>query len=96
MALASLGYLYGRTGERDKAAKVIQDVEMLLNERHATSILLTYIYAALGEGEKFFACIDRAYEQHSPFLTWLKVFPEYDAMRSDPRFDELLRRMGLA
>ncbi len=96
MAIASLGYLYGRTGERDKAAKVIQDVEMLLNERHGTSISLTYIYAGLGERDEFFACMDRAYEEHCPFLAWMRVFPEYDAMRPDPRFDELLRRMGLA
>ncbi len=96
MAIASLGYLYGRTGERDKAEKVIEDVEALLNEGHATSILLTYIYAGLGERENFFACIDRAYEQHSPFLAWTRVFPEYDGMRSDPRYYELLRRMGLA
>ena len=96
MAVAYLGYLYGRRGERGKAQKVLQDVERLLQARNATSILLSYIYAGLEERENFFACMDRAYEEHSPFLAWAKVFPEWDTMRSDPRFDKLLRRMGLA
>ena len=96
MAIAFLGHLYGRTGQRDKAEKVIEDVEALLNEGHATSILLAIIYAGLGEREKYFAAVERAYEEHCPWLAWLKVSPEYDAMRSDPRYGELLRRMGLA
>jgi tetratricopeptide (TPR) repeat protein len=96
MAIAYLGYLYGRMGEREKAEKVIEDVEALLKEGHATSILLAHIYAGLGEREMFFAAVERAYEEHCPWLAWLKVTPPFDLMRSDPRYGELLRRMGLA
>ncbi len=96
MAIAYLGYLYGRTGEREKAEKVIEDVEALLREGHATSILLAHIYAGLGEGEEFFAAVERAYEEHCPWLAWLKAMPPFDLMRSDPRYGGLLRRMGLS
>ncbi len=40
--------------------------------------------------------MDSAYEERSPLLPWLKIYPEYDAMRSDPRYDALLRRLDLA
>jgi len=96
LAIAGLGCLYGRTGDRDKAEKALQDVEALLHERHVTSILLAYIYAGLGDRENFFDCMNRAYEEHSPLLACMKILPEFDAMRSDPQYDELLRRMNLA
>ena len=95
-AIAGLGSLYGRTGERDKAEKVLQEVAAISNESHITSIASPGIYAGLGDREKFFECMNRAYEEHSPLLFFLKTYPEYDAMRSDPRYDELLRRIGLA
>ncbi len=96
LAIACLGDLYGRTGERDKAEKVLREVESLLHERHVTSVLLAFIYAGLRDRDNFFESVNRAYEEHNPLLVWLKIYPEYDAMRSDPRYHELLRRIGLA
>jgi adenylate cyclase len=95
LAIACLGDLYGRTGKRDKAEKVLQEVESLLHERHVTSVLLAFIYAGLRDRDNFFESVNRAYEEHNPLLVWLKIYPEYDAMRSDPRYHELLRRMHL-
>ena len=96
VAIACLGDLYGRRGERDKAEKVLQKVEAILHDRHVPSSVLHYIYAGLGDREKFFECMNRAYEAHDPLFAFLKALPEHDDMRSDPRYNELLRRMGLA
>jgi hypothetical protein len=53
------------------------------------------VYAALGDKDLAFAQLERAYAQRSFFLDFLKVDPELDSLRSDPRFQDLLRRMNL-
>jgi adenylate cyclase len=93
IAIAGLGYLYARMGVRDKAENVLRDIEALLHERHLSSCS---VYAGLGDRDNFFTYMNRAYEERNPMLAYLKIIPEWDAMRSDPRFDKLLRRMGLA
>jgi hypothetical protein len=53
-------------------------------------------YLALGEREEAFASLNKAYEAHDLQLQYLRVSPAYDPLRSDPRFQDLLRRVGLA
>ncbi len=96
LVIAELGYFYARAGERQKAEKVLHELETVLHDRRVTSSVLSYIYAGLGDREKFFECLNRAYEEHSPLLAFLKPSPQYDGMRLDPRYNELLRRLGLA
>ena len=57
-----------------------------------------YVYAAiaLGDKEQAFAKLQEAFVQHSTALTSLKVNPEYDPLRSDPRFQDLMRRVGFS
>jgi tetratricopeptide (TPR) repeat protein len=52
-------------------------------------------YARLGERDRAFEWLDRAYGQHNPFLVHVREFVEFDNLRSDPRFADLLRRIGL-
>jgi hypothetical protein len=56
---------------------------------------LAEIHAALGDKDKAFSWLEKAYEQHDSFLVRLKVEPALDALRSDKRFEELLHRMSL-
>jgi len=53
------------------------------------------IYAQLGERDKAFESLDKAYKQRISPLVWLKVSPEFDNLRTDPRFADLMRRVGL-
>jgi hypothetical protein len=53
-------------------------------------------YLGLGDKDEAFAWLERVYSQHSNVLTTLKVDPHFDPLRSDPRFQDLLRRVGLA
>jgi hypothetical protein len=54
-----------------------------------------HIYAGLGESDQAFEWLERAYQARDPKLPFLKVHPRWDSLRADPRFDDLLRRMGL-
>ncbi len=54
------------------------------------------IYFGLGERDKAFECLDKACELRSTQLVWINLFPELDSVRSDPRFQAILRRMNLA
>jgi hypothetical protein len=48
----------------------------------------------IGETEEAMAWLERAYEEHAPDLVWAKADPSFDPLRSDPRFQDLLRRIG--
>ena len=54
------------------------------------------VYAGLGEKEEALAWLDKAYEARSDFIVFIKVDLAWDGLRSDPRFQDLLRRIGLA
>ena len=56
---------------------------------------MAYVYAGLGDKEQAFACLEKAYAQHEPLLVALKMEPLFNGIRSDPRFRDLLRRVGL-
>jgi len=56
---------------------------------------LAIFYAGLGEKDRALACLNKAYEEHDTWLVWIKVAPFYDTLRSDPRFTELVRKVGL-
>ena len=53
------------------------------------------VQAALGNKEKAFSALEKAYEEHDSYLVRLKVDPAMDPLRADPRFEQLLHRMGL-
>jgi hypothetical protein len=57
--------------------------------------LSAIVYVGLGDRERAVAWLDKAYQDRSAFLIWLKVEPLFDPLRSDPGFQDLLRRVGL-
>ena len=52
------------------------------------------VYAALGEADAAFEWLEKAYERRSLSIRWIRVEPEFDSLHSDPRFDDLQRRIG--
>jgi tetratricopeptide (TPR) repeat protein len=83
---------YGAWGKRAKAAKIVDELE---KEHPATSYLMAHAYAALGEKEEAFLFLDKAFDERNPQLVSLKTDPALDGLRTEPRFQDLLRRMGL-
>jgi TolB-like protein/Tfp pilus assembly protein PilF len=96
LAISLLGFAHSLRGDKAEAQKVLRGAEARFQELGLPSTVLAEIYGGLGNREMFFKCLNRAYEERSPLLPWIKIYPEYDAMRSDPRYDEFLRRLGLA
>jgi hypothetical protein len=59
------------------------------------SFLVGAVYAALGDRDPAFRWLDEAVREHDTFLPWMKVDPEFDNLRTDQRFDSLIRRIGI-
>lgn len=83
-------------GRRDEARKTLARWERTTRGAYTREEQAAHVHAALGEREKAFVLLEKAFEHHSPGMVWLKVDPRFDSLRTDARFTRLLRRMGLA
>lgn len=92
---ALLGHVYGVSGRRDKALKVLRELRERSKREYVPSFYFVLIYLGLDERKQAFSWLERAYGERSTHLVWLKVDPIFDNIRSDPRFTELIQRMGL-
>ncbi|HEY6119501.1 MAG TPA: winged helix-turn-helix domain-containing protein [Pyrinomonadaceae bacterium] len=87
-----LGAAYAKAGERDKALAILKQLE---TRKEYVSSALAALYVALGEREKALALLERAYVDHDNQLQFLRSDPNLDPLRSEPRFQDLVRRVGL-
>jgi TolB-like protein/DNA-binding winged helix-turn-helix (wHTH) protein/Tfp pilus assembly protein PilF len=86
-------YVLGRSGQREQARR---ELEKLKNpDREENPLAVAVCYMALEDKDQAFAWLEKAYEAHSTSLTALQVDPTYDPLRGDPRYQELLHRIGL-
>jgi serine/threonine-protein kinase len=93
---AHLGHAYALAGRRDQARKILDELIEHSQRQYVSSYLIALIHAALGEKDRAFEWLEKAYEERAEFLVYLKVDPRLDRLRSDPRLASLLRRVGLA
>jgi len=91
-----MAYIYGRAGQMERARRELKKLENV--SRHEQPSIVTMLWAHLGTGnkEEALADLEKAYSQHLSIVTTIKVEPAFDPLRSDPRFQDLLRRVGLA
>jgi serine/threonine-protein kinase len=92
--LASLGYVYALSGKRREAQSVIEELKERSKRRYISPTIIAFIYAGLGEKDEAFAWLEKAYAGRDFILVFLTVDPTFDPLRSDPRFAELVRRVG--
>jgi serine/threonine-protein kinase len=94
--VAFLGYVYARAGKKDNAIQAL-DTMMKLSTQELSKFAcdIALIYIGLNDNKQAFYWLEEAFEQHDWFLSWAKAFPAFDPIRSDPRFFELLKKMGL-
>ncbi len=92
--LATLGYAYALSGNRGEARKLAQQLNELSKNRYVSPLDVAYVYAGLREKEQAFAWLKRAHQERSWGMYRIKVDPKLDRLRSDPRFQDLLRRLG--
>ena len=93
---AFLGFVYATKGNDAEARDVLNELKQASKQRDIDPMAMTAVYIGLGEKDLAFAWLEKEYEVRSTGLTSLKVHPVYDSLRSDPRFADLMRRVGLA
>lgn len=93
IAIGCLGHVYAVAGEKDKALKIANDLEKRSLSTYVSPYYCGLIYAGLGDNNLAFEWLERAFDQHSSPLMYLKVEPQLDNLRTDPRFDQLLNRL---
>ncbi|MGB2888579.1 MAG: tetratricopeptide repeat protein, partial [Candidatus Acidiferrales bacterium] len=96
-ALSVLGYAYAAAGRRAEAPKVLDKLNELSKQKYVPAVSRVGIYVGLGEKDKAFEWLEKDYEDRSIGNSFasIKVDPALDPLRSDPRFQDLLRRMNL-
>jgi eukaryotic-like serine/threonine-protein kinase len=92
---AHLGYAYALAGKKKEARQVLSELEKIARERYVSAYYFAVIHLGLGERERAFDCLEKAFAERSGFLPFLNVEPMLDAIRTDSRFQDLLRRVGL-
>jgi TolB-like protein/Tfp pilus assembly protein PilF/class 3 adenylate cyclase len=95
IAEAELAHTYAVSGNREEAQKIIAELQQLAKSKYVSSFQIAAIYAGLDEKDQAFAWLEKAYEERSDGLVNLKAEQRFDSLRSDPRFKDLARRIGL-
>ena len=93
--VALLGNAYALAGRRGDAIKILNELKARSKREFVSPDHFCALYTALGDKDRAFAWLDRAYEEHTDAISSLKIWCKYDPLRSDPRYRELLRRVGL-
>jgi tetratricopeptide (TPR) repeat protein len=87
------GNAYGVAGRTAEARAVLAEMEALSRTRFVTAYGMALIYAGMRETDPAFEWLDKAFEERSHWLVWLKLDPRWDVLRGDPRFEQLIARM---
>lgn len=91
---ASLAHAYALSGRRTEALKVLNELEQQSKRKYVSPGTLADLYGVLGDKDRAFALLERAFDERDNMVVLLKVEPMFDSLRSDPRFTDLLRRVG--
>jgi len=95
-AFASLAHAYAATGKRGEAEKILRDLQRQSKTTYVSPYLIATVFAGLGQNDQAFEYLNKAYDDHSLDLSWqIKADLRLDSLRSDSRFQDLLRRIGL-
>jgi TolB-like protein/DNA-binding winged helix-turn-helix (wHTH) protein/Tfp pilus assembly protein PilF len=94
-ALGVLGMAYGAGGRKREANQVANELWQLQKQRYVSPMAFVYVYIGLEDKDRAFAWLEKAYQERSNHIAFFKVSPTVDPLRSDARFANLLRRIGL-
>lgn len=95
LMLGQLGHAYAVAGRRGEALKTIEELKEMSERRHVSPFVVATIYAGLGDEDAAFEWLEKAYERRDDWMITLATEPHFDRLRPDPRFQDLLRRVGL-
>jgi tetratricopeptide (TPR) repeat protein len=93
VSIAAWGFVAGVAGRRSQALDALAELEQLSRRRFVTSYGVALIYAGLGQNDAAFAWLEKAFDERSNWLVWLRLDPRWNGLRTDPRFAQLVSRM---
>jgi serine/threonine-protein kinase len=93
-AMATLGYSYGVAGNRRGALKVLGELKDRSRRSYVSPYFFAVLYAGLGDKESAFHALEESFAERHPYVVLMNVEPVFRGLRSDPRFQDLLRRMN--
>jgi tetratricopeptide (TPR) repeat protein len=93
--LSMAGHEYAVSGHRSQAREIISRLESIAGRRYVPPLYFALIYIGLGDRDKAFQFLNKAYDERSEYLLYLPTEPLADPLRNDPRFPALLGRLGL-
>jgi hypothetical protein len=91
---AMLGHAFGLAGERAKALSILEEMKVLSKQLYASPFDFAIIHTGLGDREMTFHWLETAYSERVMRIQELNE-PHFDSLRGDPRFEDLLRRIGI-
>jgi TolB-like protein/Tfp pilus assembly protein PilF len=94
-AVAWLGYAYGVAGKKEKAQELLRELEQRFERSYVSPPLVALVYLGLGDRDHAFEWLEKGYALRDNFIVRLNATREFDVLRSDPRFADLKRRVGL-
>lgn len=89
-----LGYALAKSGKQAEARAVLAELLKASSERYVSAYNLAMIFNGLGERDKAFEWLERGFQQRDQRMVFLKVEPKWNNLRDDPRFQDLMRRVG--
>ena len=95
IALASLAHVYATMGKRREAQDIIGKLLETSKQRYFSPYWIAVAYAGLGDNDQAFHYFEKAFEDRYFLIIWINSDPRFDNIRSDPRFADLVRRVGL-
>jgi serine/threonine-protein kinase len=93
--ISALVWAYVHDGRRADALRLLEELKKREKVGYVPAAAMVNSYLALGDNDEAFAWFERACQEPSNVLRFIKVFPPFDPVRGDPRFEELVRRVGL-
>jgi len=93
-AAAFLACAYALSGQQSQAQSLLDELKEHSLREYVPPYLIALVWIGLGDYDQAFAWLEKGCEERDLGLVWIKVEPMADALRSDPRFEKLLRRVG--
>jgi tetratricopeptide (TPR) repeat protein len=93
--LALQGHTYAASGKKEESLRTLEALKEISKQRYVPAYGLAIVYAELNEKDQAFQWLEKSYNDHEGYVTILKIDPFLDNLRSDPRFTNLVQRVGV-
>ena len=93
--LTQLGYVFAKSGQREQAKAIIEKLRLAGTEKYVPAYSFAMIYNGLGEREEALRYLEKSLQEREVQITFIKIDRRWDDLRADPRFQEIMRQVGL-